>query len=66
MRRLYQRGGAEPDRMTDARARVLDALDEYAGMPVTQSELSEAAGVTPLGGQRFGQAGRCDRGRSAT
>ena len=47
MRRLYQRGGAEPDRMTDARARVLDALDEYAGMPVTKSELSEAAGVTP-------------------
>lgn len=46
MRRLYQRGGAEPDRMTDARARVLDALDEYGGMPVTQSELSETAGVT--------------------
>lgn len=46
MRRLYIRGDAEPTRMTDARARVLDALDRFDGAPVTLKELSDEAGVT--------------------
>ena len=45
-RKVLVRGGAEPSRMTDARARVLDALDAFAGAPVTQADLVQAAGVT--------------------
>ena len=46
MRTVYRRGAGEPQRMTDARARVLDALDEYGGAAVTLGELAGAAGVT--------------------
>lgn len=47
MRTVYRRGEADPGRMTDARARVLDALDDFGGGAVTLSELSQAAGATP-------------------
>ncbi|PWR03940.1 primosomal protein N' [Meridianimarinicoccus roseus] len=46
LRRVYRRGVAEPDRMTDARARVLDALEGWDGAPVTQAELAAAAGAS--------------------
>jgi primosomal protein N' (replication factor Y) len=46
MRTVLRRGGADPDRMTEARARVLDELDGFGGAAVTLSELAEAAGVT--------------------
>ncbi|QIE40668.1 primosomal protein N' [Rhodobacteraceae bacterium SC52] len=46
LRRVYRRGVREPDRMTDARARVLDALDAWDGAPVTQAELAAGAGVS--------------------
>lgn len=46
MRRLYVRGAEEPTRLTDARARVLDALDRFDGAPVTMKELSDEAGVS--------------------
>ena len=46
MRKVYARGGEEPERMTDARRRVLDALAEYGDLSFTLSELSEMAGVT--------------------
>jgi primosomal protein N' (replication factor Y) len=46
MRTVYRRGHGDPDRMTDARARVLDALDAYGGAAVTLKELADAAGVT--------------------
>jgi primosomal protein N' (replication factor Y) len=46
MRTVLRRGGDDPDRMTEARARVLDALDDFGGAAVTLSELAEAAGVT--------------------
>ena len=46
LRRVYRRGLHEPDRMTDARARVLDALDAFGDAPVTQAELVAAAGVS--------------------
>ncbi|QFU07371.1 Primosomal protein N' [Rhodobacteraceae bacterium THAF1] len=46
LRRVYTRGAADPDRMTDARTRVLAVLDEYQGLSFTLSELAEMAGVT--------------------
>ena len=47
MRSVYRRGHvAEPDRWTDARRRVLDALDTYGGLAFTLGELAEAAGVS--------------------
>ncbi|PRX38255.1 replication restart DNA helicase PriA [Meinhardsimonia xiamenensis] len=47
MRKVYRRAGPEPARMTEGRARVLDALDAFGGAAVTLSELAEAAGVSP-------------------
>ncbi|WP_068114027.1 primosomal protein N' [Tropicimonas marinistellae] len=46
MRTIYRRGEAQPDRMTDARRRVLDVLDEYGGLAFTMMELSAQAGVS--------------------
>jgi len=46
-RHVYRRGEATPNRMTDARARVLAALDDWGGAAVTLAELAAAAGVTP-------------------
>jgi len=45
-RRIYRKGWAEPDRMTDARARVMAVLGDYGGAAFTLSELAELAGVT--------------------
>jgi len=46
MRKVYRLGGARPDRLTDARRRVLEVLEEYGGLAFTLSELSAQAGVT--------------------
>ncbi|TCS67621.1 replication restart DNA helicase PriA [Primorskyibacter sedentarius] len=46
MRKVYRLGHAEPERMTDARCRVLEALKEYGGLSFTLKELAEMAGVT--------------------
>lgn len=46
MRTLYAKGDAEPSRVTDARARVLDALDSFNGAPVTMKELTDEAGTS--------------------
>ncbi|GHE01967.1 primosomal protein N' [Allgaiera indica] len=45
-RRVYRRGHGEPERMTDARARVMDALDAMGGGALTLAELTQAAGVS--------------------
>lgn len=45
-RRIYRRGWAEPDRMTEPRARVMDVLDEYGGAAFTLTELAGLAGVS--------------------
>lgn len=45
MRKIYKRGAGEPDRMTDARARVLAVLCDYDGLSFTLKELAEMAGV---------------------
>ena len=47
MRKVLRRGSSEPDRMTDARARVLDVMDEFESASFTPKELSDLAGVTP-------------------
>ncbi|WP_322866445.1 primosomal protein N' [Aquicoccus sp. G2-2] len=46
MRKVYRAGRDEPDRMTDARRRVIRALDEYGGLAFTLKELCDAAGVS--------------------
>ena len=47
MRKIYVRGALhEGVKLTEARKRVLDILDEYGGAPFTLGELSELAGVT--------------------
>ncbi|MDE4173324.1 primosomal protein N' [Phaeobacter sp. PT47_59] len=47
MRKILRRGDRDPDRMTDARARVLDTIEEYGGLAFTPKELADMAGVTP-------------------
>ncbi len=46
MRKIYRLGKGEPDRMTDARTRVLNVLKDYGGLAFTLKELAEQAGVT--------------------
>jgi primosomal protein N' (replication factor Y) len=46
MQKVYRLGASEPDRMTDARTRVLAVLEDYGGLAFTLKELAEAAGVT--------------------
>ncbi|MEM7734102.1 MAG: primosomal protein N', partial [Pseudomonadota bacterium] len=46
MRKVYRLSAAEPDRMTDARRRVLEVLKDYGGLSFTLKELAEQAGVT--------------------
>ncbi|WP_299890987.1 primosomal protein N' [uncultured Ruegeria sp.] len=46
MRKIYRLGSGEPDRMTDARTRVLEVLRDYGGLAFTLKELAEQAGVT--------------------
>ncbi|NNU79590.1 primosomal protein N' [Halovulum dunhuangense] len=43
---LLQRGGGTPDRLTPARARVLDVLDEHGGAGFPPGELAALAGVS--------------------
>ena len=45
MRKIYRRGEAEPDKMTAARRKVLDALSAYGDLAFTLKELAEMAGV---------------------
>ena len=47
MQKVYRRGDGRPDRETDARRRVLAALDDYGGLAFTLKELSDLASVTP-------------------
>jgi len=46
MQKIYRSGGTAPDRMTDARRRVLSVLSEYGALSFTLGELAEQAGVT--------------------
>ncbi len=46
MRKVYRLGSVEPDRMTDARRKVLDVLRDYGGLSFTLKEVAEMAGVT--------------------
>ncbi|MDK3073238.1 primosomal protein N' [Sedimentitalea sp. JM2-8] len=46
MRKVYRRGAGDPDRMTDARRRVIAALDDFGSLSFTLKELADMAGVT--------------------
>lgn len=46
MRKVYRLGEGAPDRVTEARTRVIEALREYGGLGFTLKEVSELAGVT--------------------
>ncbi len=46
MRKIYRLDGAGPERMTEARGRVLEVLRAYGGLAFTLGELAEMAGVT--------------------
>ncbi|MFT4150131.1 MAG: primosomal protein N' [Paracoccaceae bacterium] len=46
-RRVYRLAGPVPNRLTDARLKVIEALRDFGGAAVTLGELAEAAGVTP-------------------
>ena len=46
MRKIYRLGDRTPDRMTDARGRVLEVLREFGGLSFTLKELADMAGVT--------------------
>lgn len=45
-RKVYRKGTQEPDRMTDARGRVMAVLGDYGGAAFTLSELADLADVT--------------------
>ncbi len=47
MRKLYRLGHAKPERLTDARARVLAVLEDHGGLGFMSGELAGLAGVTP-------------------
>ncbi|GLQ36091.1 primosomal protein N' [Amylibacter marinus] len=47
MQRVFALGEGAPDRITDARQRVIDTLTANDGMRFTSKELSDIAGVTP-------------------
>ena len=47
MRKVYRIGAAQPERMTDARRRVLAVLADMGGLALTLGELAETSGVTP-------------------
>ncbi len=46
MRSVYRLGDAEPDRMTDARAKVIAVLEDFGEAAFTLGELAEMAGVS--------------------
>ncbi|KAB7610473.1 primosomal protein N' [Amylibacter sp. SFDW26] len=46
MRKVYALGDVEPDRITDARTRVLNVLRENKASRLTKKELADLAGVT--------------------
>ena len=46
MRKIYRLGDTIPNRMTDARTRVLEVLRDHGGLAFTLGELAEMAGVT--------------------
>ena len=46
MRTIYRLGEAEPDRMTEARSKVIAVLEEFGDAAFTLGELAEMAGVS--------------------
>ncbi len=46
MQKIYRPGHGRPDRITDARRRVLEVLETYGGLSFTLKELADQAGVS--------------------
>lgn len=46
MRKIYKASGAHPNKMTDARVKVMDILREHPGLDFTLKELADMAGVS--------------------
>lgn len=46
MRKILRLGDKPPDRMTEARTKVLAVMDEFGGLAFTPKELADTAGVT--------------------
>lgn len=46
MQKIYRLGQGAPDRVTAARTRVIETLQEYGGLSFTLKEVSELAGVS--------------------
>ncbi len=46
MRKIYRLGSGAPDRVTDARTRVLEVLRDFGGLAFTLGELAEQAGAS--------------------
>ena len=46
LQKVYRRGPGAPQRLTPARARVIEALEEYGGLALGLGELAAQAGVT--------------------
>jgi len=47
MRKVYRLGDGAPERLTDARRRVLEVMHDYGGLAFTLGELAQMAGVSP-------------------
>ncbi len=47
MRKVYRLGTTPPQRLTDARKRVIEALDAHPGLSFTLAELAQLAEVSP-------------------
>ena len=47
MRKVYRAGAVRPNRLTEARQKVMAALDEAPGVAFTLKELADRAGVSP-------------------
>lgn len=47
MRKILRLGDKQPDRMTDARGKVMAAMEDFSGLSFTPKELADMAEVTP-------------------
>ena len=58
-RKVLRRGLGEPERMSPARARVLEVMADYGGLGFAPGELAELAGVSGSLAGRLRKRGRC-------
>lgn len=59
MRKVYRLGEGVPDRLTEARARVIEVLRDYGGLSFTLGELAKWRGSAPLSLRGWSRWGPC-------